>query len=50
MKIEITKTNGKWLVNGKSYQELNFQEKKFMDDFFREVKIASMEVEEFQTL
>lgn len=38
-KIEIQHSNGKWTVNGKTYNQLNAQEQKFMDDFFREVKI-----------
>jgi hypothetical protein len=39
MKLEIVNTNGKWIVNGKTYEELNYMEKKFMDEFFREVKL-----------
>lgn len=39
MKIEIRKSDGRWTVNGKHYSELNDQEQRFMDDFFREVKI-----------
>lgn len=33
MKIEITKINGKWLVNGKPYDKVNDEEKKFFDEF-----------------
>lgn len=42
MKIEILKTNGKWLTNGKPYEQLNPNEKKFMDAFFKELKINSI--------
>jgi len=42
-KIEILHSNGKWTVNGKTFDELNAQERKFMDDFFREVKIMQSE-------
>lgn len=31
--IEITKPNGKWLINGKSYAELDWIEKYFFDEF-----------------
>jgi hypothetical protein len=33
MKIEITKPFGKWLVNGKQYNELVGAEKIFFDEF-----------------
>lgn len=39
MKIEILHANGKWSVNGKTFNELNTQEQKFMNDFFMEMKI-----------
>ena len=39
MKIEIKHSNGKWTVNGKSFDKLNTEEKKFMDGFFKEVKV-----------
>ena len=39
MKIEICQSYGRWTVNGKPFSELNAQEQKFMDDFFREVKL-----------
>lgn len=42
MRLSITRINGKWLVNGKPYAELNLQEQKFMDDFFREVKLNNL--------
>lgn len=43
MQIDIKNKNGKWTINGKPYSELNPQEKQFMDDFFREVKISQSE-------
>ena len=43
MKLEITSENGRWLVNGKRLQDLNPDEKEFMDRFFREVKITAHE-------
>lgn len=45
MKIEIVLKDSKWTVNGKQCSELNPQEQKFMDDFFREVKIKSINYE-----
>jgi hypothetical protein len=33
MKMEITKTNAKWLVNGKTYSEMKLPEKLFFDEF-----------------
>ncbi|MGG5486291.1 hypothetical protein [Gaetbulibacter sp. PBL-D1] len=41
-KIEIEHKNGRWLTNGKPYEALSLKEKKFMDDFFREVKLKSI--------
>lgn len=32
-KVEITKPFGKWLINGKSYEELDWIEKVFCDEF-----------------
>lgn len=43
MKLEIIFKDGRWLVNGKRLHELNAQEQKFMNDFFREVKIGEHE-------
>lgn len=31
MKIEITNTGGKWRMNGRTYNELDLHEQKFMD-------------------
>ena len=38
MRIEIEYKNSRWLVNGKRLQEMNQDEKDFLDDFFREFK------------
>ena len=37
-KIEITKINGKWLVNGKPYDKINDKEKRFFDEFILAMK------------
>ena len=42
MKVDIKIANGKWTANGKTYSELNEKEKQFMDQFFKEVKIKSI--------
>lgn len=36
--IVITKTNGKWLVNGKPYFNINDKEKRFFDEFILAMK------------
>lgn len=41
MKIEIKHIDGRWIVNGKSYDELEPKEKQFMNEFFKQVKIKS---------
>lgn len=41
-KIEITNKDGRWLVNGKNYKDLSIFEKHFMDSFFREIKLKSI--------
>ena len=46
MELNIKHTDGRWLVNGKRLDELNSQERQFMNDFFREVKIKGMQPEE----
>ena len=33
MIIEIKRTNGRWLINGKPYSEINDEEKEFFDSF-----------------
>ena len=38
-KYHISNTSGKWLVNGRSYEQLNESEKKFFNDFMRETRI-----------
>lgn len=40
MKIEIIKTDGKWLVNGKPYPQLSYSEKVFFDEFLIAMKIS----------
>lgn len=42
MKIDIKMKNGKWVVNGKTYKDLDHEEKKFMDEFFKNIKITTM--------
>ena len=37
-KIEITKTNGKWLINGKPYYNITDKEKQFFDEFILAMK------------
>lgn len=37
-KIEITKENGKWLINGKPYNEISYTEKIFFDEFLLAMK------------
>jgi len=39
MKIEIIRTNGRWVVNGKKYQDLTLTEKYFLNEFFLKVKL-----------
>lgn len=38
-RFEITFQDGRWLVNGKRLSELNINEKKSLDDFFRRAKM-----------
>lgn len=38
MTIEINKTAGKWLINGKTYDKLNGDEKDFFDQFIISMK------------
>lgn len=38
MVIEIKKTDGKWLVNGKKYTDLCGAEKQFFDEFIETMK------------
>ncbi len=45
MKISIEYKNGRWLVNDKRLEDLNECESRFMNDFFREVKIKALDKE-----
>lgn len=38
MKIIINKTSGRWLINGKTYDQLNWEEKDFFDQFIISMK------------
>ena len=38
MKIEINKTDGKWLINRKQYADLSDEEKQFFDEFILAMK------------
>jgi hypothetical protein len=38
MTIEIKKTDGRWLINGKTYDKLNAEEKDFFDKFILYMK------------
>ncbi len=33
MRIEVKKTDGKWLINGKTYDKISDKEKTFFDEF-----------------
>lgn len=37
-KISITKTNGKWLINGNPYEKISEKEKIFFDEFIIAMK------------
>lgn len=37
-KVEILKINGRWLINGKPYNELDYLEKLFFDEFILAMK------------
>lgn len=39
-KIEIILDNGKWLINGKPYGELNWVEKTFFDEFLIAMRLS----------
>jgi hypothetical protein len=51
-KIEILLENGKWLINGKQYNELTFPEKQFFDEFLLAVRLdtEAQKLIEFQNL
>lgn len=38
MTIKIMFNNGRWLVNDKKLEEMNHDEQKFMDSFFKAIK------------
>lgn len=44
MKINIRESDGRWTVNNKPLSEMNAEEKQFMNDFFREVKLEKAEI------
>ncbi|HEX8575797.1 MAG TPA: hypothetical protein VF677_05845 [Flavobacterium sp.] len=43
-KIEIELRNGKWLVNGKAYQDLSDVEKEFFNEFLIAMRMATKSV------
>ncbi len=42
-RMDIKFKNSRWLVNGKRLECLNHDERVFMDNFFREVKLSEIE-------
>jgi hypothetical protein len=40
MELIITRKDSRWLVNGKRLEALNYDEKIYLDDFFREMKVS----------
>lgn len=47
MNVNIKFKKGRCLVNDKQLSEMNKEERLFMDNFFREVKLKNMVVENF---
>jgi len=43
LKLEAKKENGRWLVNGKRFQESSLIEQQFMNELFLELKIQTNE-------
>ena len=43
LKLEAKKENGRWLVNGKRFQESSLIEQQFMNELFLELKIETNE-------
>ncbi len=39
MKIEALRIDGKWLINGKPYDQVSEEEKKFFDEFLLFMKL-----------
>lgn len=46
--VHIKLDNGKWLINGKQYHELSYQEKIFFDEFLIAMRL-NIEVEKSKT-
>lgn len=38
MKIELKQSNGRWLINNKTYALCSSEEKQFFDEFIKEIK------------
>lgn len=38
MALKITLLDGRWLVNGKTLENMSEEERNFLDDFFREIR------------
>lgn len=38
MKIELKQSSGRWLINNKTYALCSEKEKKFFDEFIKEIK------------
>ena len=43
-KIEIKRCDGRWLINGKRYQDLSGGEKTFFDEFLIPMRIATKSI------
>lgn len=41
MQIKIENIHGKWLLNGKTYQECNFAQQYAFNEYFKTVKLFS---------
>lgn len=46
--LRIELTDGKWLVNGRSYKELSFTDRDLLNGFFKALKNDVLEFEESQ--
>jgi hypothetical protein len=40
MKMEIKKENGRWLVNGKRWEDLVGEEREFFNEFIQSVRLT----------
>jgi hypothetical protein len=38
MEMKITLTDGRWMVNGKKITEMSDQERRFLNEFFEEIR------------